>query len=238
MVSEKPWAPEGVLQLVIRLFASMFLGIVVISGVASLASLKSGQVETLSVVVSTLSFHGVAVLLTHFFLRREGLTWADAFGFTEPAFGRAMLLALVVAAAVLPIAWSLGAFSAKIMQLFHIKPAVQAPVQMLESAEALPTRILIGVIAVLVAPCAEETVFRGLIYPTLKQLGFPKLALWGTSILFALVHSNLMILLPLTVLAVILTLLYERTGNLLAPILAHSVFNFVNFLLVPLKAPH
>jgi membrane protease YdiL (CAAX protease family) len=36
----------------------------------------------------------------------------------------------------------------------------------------------------------------------------------------------------LTFLAVILTLLYEFTGNLLAPITTHSLFNAVNFYLV------
>jgi len=86
-----------------------------------------------------------------------------------------------------------------------------------------------GLLAIVVAPFVEELVFRGLIYPTLKQNGFPGLALWGTSILFAAIHSNLMILLPLTFLAVVLTLLYETTDNLLAPIAAHSLFNFVNF---------
>jgi membrane protease YdiL (CAAX protease family) len=40
-----------------------------------------------------------------------------------------------------------------------------------------------------------------------------------------------MIFLPLTLLALALTWLYERTNNLLAPILAHSLFNGVNFLL-------
>jgi len=40
------------------------------------------------------------------------------------------------------------------------------------------------------------------------------------------------ILLPLTFLAVVLTLLYEATDNLLAPIFAHGLFNFVNFLYV------
>jgi membrane protease YdiL (CAAX protease family) len=38
-----------------------------------------------------------------------------------------------------------------------------------------------------------------------------------------------MIFLSLTVLAVILTLLYETTDNLLAPILTHSLFNLANF---------
>jgi membrane protease YdiL (CAAX protease family) len=40
---------------------------------------------------------------------------------------------------------------------------------------------------------------------------------------------NLTALLALTVLGIILTFLYEETGNLITPIIAHSVFNAVNF---------
>jgi membrane protease YdiL (CAAX protease family) len=34
---------------------------------------------------------------------------------------------------------------------------------------------------------------------------------------------------PLAVLALVLTVLYERTNNLLAPITAHVLFNALNF---------
>jgi hypothetical protein len=38
-----------------------------------------------------------------------------------------------------------------------------------------------------------------------------------------------MILLPLVFLALVLTLLYETTDDLLAPVIAHRLFNLVNF---------
>jgi len=37
---------------------------------------------------------------------------------------------------------------------------------------------------------------------------------------------------PLFVLAILLTALYERTDNLLAPITAHALFNTFNFALL------
>jgi hypothetical protein len=80
--------------------------------------------------------------------------------------------------------------------------------------------IYFGVVAIVVAPVVEEILFRGILYPAIKELGRPRLALWGTAILFALSHENAMSLLPLTFLALVLTWLYERTDNLLAPIAA------------------
>jgi len=63
----------------------------------------------------------------------------------------------------------------------------------------------------------------------MKQNGYRKLALWGTSLFFAVVHANLALILPLTVLAVILTFLYETTNNLLSPIITHTLFNGLNY---------
>lgn len=232
MLSEKPWRPEQVLQLLIRLFASMFAGMVVASGLTSIPGLGAAQSKFLGIMVGALSFHGAGLILIHYFLRAHSMGWDEAFGLMTPRLGRALALAVMVAFAVLPIAWSLGQLSAKVMTSFRIEPVVQSPVQMLQGAAEYPMKLLIGFLAIVIAPCVEELVFRGLIYPTLKQHGFPRLALWGTSLLFAAIHSNLMILLPLTFLAVVLTLLYESTDNLLAPILTHSLFNFVNFFWV------
>ncbi len=232
MISDKPWRPEHVLQLLVRLFGSMFVGMILISWVNSTSYLHGDVVKVLTLAVGTLSFHGIALVLTHLFLREQAIRWEDAFGLFAPRPGRTLGLALLVGIAVLPIAWSLGQLSAKVMTTFHFEPVVQGPVQMLQGVTTIQTKLLIGFLAIVIAPVAEEVIFRGIIYPTLKQHGFPQLALWGTSLLFAAIHNNLMILLPLTFLAVVLTLLYEATDNLLAPIFAHSLFNFVNFFWV------
>jgi hypothetical protein len=92
-----------------------------------------------------------------------------------------------------------------------------------------------AVLAVCIAPVAEEMLFRGIIYPTIKQSGFPRAAVWVTSVFFALVHFNLLSLLPLALFSMVLIFLYEKTGSLLAPIAAHSTFNLANFLFLVLS---
>jgi membrane protease YdiL (CAAX protease family) len=79
---------------------------------------------------------------------------------------------------------------------------------------------------------AEELLFRGVLFPGIRDLGFPRLAVWGNSLLFAGVHLNLATFLPLLLLARVLTRLYEKTGNLVSCITAHSLFNALNFLLL------
>ena len=89
--------------------------------------------------------------------------------------------------------------------------------------------------AVVLAPVAEEFIFRGLLYPFIKQLGWPRLALIGVNLLFALIHFDVATFLALFLLALALTWLYEKTDNLLAPIAVHSLFNATNLGMLVLK---
>jgi membrane protease YdiL (CAAX protease family) len=82
------------------------------------------------------------------------------------------------------------------------------------------------------APVAEEFIFRGMLYPFVKQLGWPRLAWIGVSFAFALIHDDAATFVPLFVLALALTWLYEKTDNLLAPIAAHSLFNAANLVIL------
>ena len=79
--------------------------------------------------------------------------------------------------------------------------------------------------AVVVAPVAEEVVFRGYLYGVLRRYGGRIPAILVSSLLFAAIHVHLPSLLGLGVLAVILCLLYERTGSLWSTIAMHAAFN-------------
>ncbi len=92
--------------------------------------------------------------------------------------------------------------------------------------------LLTGVLAVVVAPLAEETIFRGYLYGVLKRylggIGAGVL----TAGLFAAIHLDLAALPALFVLALCLTLAYEATGSLLVNIFMHSLFNLVSLLVI------
>jgi hypothetical protein len=81
------------------------------------------------------------------------------------------------------------------------------------------------VLAVLVAPLTEELAFRVGLFRWLRTRTFRGVALFGPAIVFAAIHGNLAVLLPLAVLAVILSLGYEHYGHPAVPILAHALFN-------------
>jgi len=86
-------------------------------------------------------------------------------------------------------------------------------------------RAAVIVMAVIVAPVAEEILFRGYFYGVIRRYGGRIAAILTSSLLFAAIHVHLPSMLGLGILAVILCLLYERTGSLWATITMHATFN-------------
>jgi len=105
---------------------------------------------------------------------------------------------------------------------------------------ALPLRILIVVLAVAVAPLAEEMLFRGLVQTAFRSYtNRPWLAIIFTSLLFATFHTNGTHWPALFVLGVGLGYAYEKSGSLFRPIFMHALFNGITIaltLLEPLPA--
>jgi hypothetical protein len=146
-----------------------------------------------------------------------------------------MMLGVILACLFLPVAMGLQWLSAQVMvhlPRLQLRPQEQEAVQTLQMAVTWFHRLALGTVTIVLAPAAEEILFRGILYPTIKQAGFPRLAMWGTALLFAAIHLNLATFVPLTILALGLALLYERTDNLLAPITAHALFNAMNFVIL------
>ena len=228
MLSEKPWRPDRVLRLVAGFFAAMVLGMIVGAGYRE-ALPDSVSKEVVAFVLTTFVFHGVTLFLVHIFLRQHEMSWAEAFGFREPRLSRTIFLGVIVAIVILPVALSLRGLTEQIVRAFGSSPQLQQPVQMLMQATSISQLVVHGLAAIVFAPLVEEIIFRGVLYPAAKQYAGPNVALWGVSILFALTHANLAALLALAVLGIILTFLYETTRSLIAPIIAHSLFNAANF---------
>ncbi len=179
-------------------------------------------------IVSALCFQLIIIGLAWRFLREHQLGWRNGFGFQRD-LPKAIGLGAVAVGLFLPIGWGLMSFSVTMMEKFGIEPSVQLAMLALKNSSTTLQLVALGFATIVLAPVAEEVLFRGVLYPVIKQHGFPRAALWGTSVLFALIHFNVAIFVPLLLLALLLVWLYEKTDNLLAPIAAHATFNAVNF---------
>lgn len=169
---------------------------------------------------------GIGLVLGLLRLRRVPLR--VIVGATSP-MRRLILLGLGVGLASVVANALLGAF------VVLVSGTQETPEQALfGDALAGGSRLLLAVVAAgILAPLAEEVLFRGLLYRALRRRQSVALAAVLTSLAFAVIHTEIVVsqplaLINLTLLAVLWAVLYERTGSLVVPIVAHSVFNLMS----------
>jgi membrane protease YdiL (CAAX protease family) len=221
------WRLEDALLRLALVLACFYTGLTL----GAWASRMAGPIKPsiVQMIISALSLQGAVLALITPFVREHQLTWAEAFGLKQK-WPLAVLAGIAVGCVFLPVAWLLQELSARLMTQVHVHPEQQQVVQTLQMDHASAGRAIFGLMSILLVPPAEEIFFRGILYAWIRGAGYPRVALWGTALIFAAVHSNLVSFLPLAFFGMALALLYEWTGNLLAPITAHALFNAANLV--------
>jgi membrane protease YdiL (CAAX protease family) len=134
---------------------------------------------------------------------------------------------IVVSVAILPLMQMLTGMDLKQQGLVENAPDIKDGT----------TRVLMAITLCVGAPLMEELIFRGVIFSVALRYFHPVYAIVASSLLFGVIHNNLLSLIPLTVLGVFLAESYRRTRTLEVPVLVHSAFNAVSFLLLTYGPP-
>jgi uncharacterized protein len=120
----------------------------------------------------------------------------------------------------------------------HGREDAQEVVQQFEDAQGVQV-VLFSLVVVLVAPLAEELLFRGALLRSLLRRTTPAWAIFGSALIFALVHplasptiGSVMAVPALLALGLVSANLAVRTGNLSASILLHAGFNLLTAIVV------
>jgi membrane protease YdiL (CAAX protease family) len=231
MLLARPWQLEQnhlfkLLGLLLCIYGGIFLTWMAGRLIAGKIELQNPAFMMLTTFVT---FQGAAVVLVHFFLREHHTGWLEGFGLNiRPA--HSLLIGFSVGILALFPMWALQGLSIRLLEWLTFHPQEQQAVEVLRQTEGLLARIALGIGTIFIAPVGEELIFRGVLYPGIKKSYGRQVALWSTALLFGAIHTNFTVFVPLTFLAVILASLYEYTGNLLAPIAVHCVFNAANFV--------
>ena len=163
-------------------------------------------------------------------LRFRGFRLGSVFGIDRMPVGRSLLLGISLLISAYPTVFAVGVLTSVLLKI-NPTTDVQEVMRIFENQTAATQRIPIILLAVAIAPVAEELAFRGYLYGVIKRFfgAVPALVLSG--ILFALIHLNLPSFFPLLVLGWVFALAYELSGSLLVPMTMHALFNALNLIL-------
>jgi membrane protease YdiL (CAAX protease family) len=145
-------------------------------------------------------------------------------GFSNVGFFRTAVTGGVLIMAAYPLIFLADIITQRLLQR---QPQKQAIVEMFSQSSTLEQRILIIVLAVTLAPLAEEFIFRLFMYGVMKRYFGRVVAVLASALLFAAVHAHLPSFAPLFVLGSCFAVAYEWSGSILVPMMMHALFNAI-----------
>lgn len=168
----------------------------------------------LSSLFSALTAVSATALLWKFFLADE-----KKFGGSTRRFGWLSGVACAAAAIGVGAVWSKAITASGIREFFQRYAEISENTY--ENQNWMVLVICIGILA----SAGEELVFRGFIYRRAKNYFGTGWAVGISAALFGIYHGNMVQFLYAVVMGILFALLYEKTGTLLAPVIAHVAAN-------------
>ncbi|MDO8491069.1 MAG: CPBP family glutamic-type intramembrane protease [Dehalococcoidia bacterium] len=237
-VAGAPWTPgdvvKGVLLLVaLELGAATALGLVLVL-VMALRGDSTGANDGLFFAALQIGELIMFVVAWRFTVLKYHSGWGSL-GFRVPAAAAsAIKWTAITVVAMIVVSGVYGAVVTA-LRLNALDPGPTIPPNLFKTQSSVA---LFALLAVVVAPFAEETFFRGFVFSGLsRRFGF-----WGGAIisaaLFAAAHASLGALIPIFLLGLLLAALYARTRSLWLPMTAHALYNGLAVLAVVLNLPY
>lgn len=227
--SARPWEPDSTLRFLLLLPVAMALSGLGMEGLARGLGAAGAPRPVWLMAVGTGLFHVAALGVVHGLVRAHGVRWGEAFGLFRAGWPGRWVSAILWTLPALAGAWGIHQGSIWLLEWASVPHDSQAAVEAVRRAGAGWELGVLFVFAVLTAPVVEEVLFRGVLWPLARDRGWRVAGAIGVSLLFALIHLNVAAILPLWGLGLFWIWMYERTGDLTAPILSHALFNGVNF---------
>jgi membrane protease YdiL (CAAX protease family) len=204
---------------------SAYIGLVLaLTAVAfALGLIRSEQSQLNIMLAVTILVDAIIVFFIIWLVRRRG-GGAAHLGFRPlsagaiylPALGFLVALGILIAYAAV-VQW---------LGVEELVPRNNAPRGVFESTTST---VLFGCLAIIFAPIAEEVIFRGFLFGGLRKWFAPWLAVIVSGLLFGLVHAELGVIIPISLIGMLLAVIYLQANSILASMGTHFLFNTVSF---------
>lgn len=221
------WPPWFALLGFVLAFTAAFLLAVIVSSVAAVITGTDDPDAPGVIIAATVLQDGAFVLAAVWLARQAGPADAAAFGLRPVPFRVAL-------------GWTVGVGASFYALLAGYSAVVQADGEQsvldnLGADEGLGLLVVAGLLVVVLAPFAEEILFRGFMYRCVRNRFGPAAASLIIGAVFGSIHytgpDTLAFIPPLIALGIAFCVLYERTGSLYPAIALHAVNNALTFAL-------
>lgn len=132
----------------------------------------------------------------------------------------------------IPIVMAAGLIWTTLLTWLGLPIEKQSAIELFGRTKDVPWEIVLVALAIVLAPIAEELVFRVVLFRYLRTRIPRWIAFLGPALIFAALHQNLASFGQLVALAIVFSFAYERTGQPGTTIVAHALFNLNTVILL------
>ena len=209
--------------------AGLLISFLLLNVIASIsgASAAANNALTSRDLAANLVLFVVVLLILAGFLKLRHLDLDRLAGLSKHSIGRSIATGTLLLLAAYPLISLADAVARRFEGSGSSKQNI---VELFNGSRTMDQRVMIIVLAVAIAPIAEEFIFRFFIYGVLRRYLGRLAGLVLTSLLFAAVHTHLPSFAPLFVLAACFTIAYEWSGSILVSMTMHSLFNSLTLI--------
>jgi membrane protease YdiL (CAAX protease family) len=204
-------------EVIVALILISFLLLNVVASVASPATAL-----TTRDLIANLILTVIVLFVLVAYLQLRGFDLDVLAGLSKFGIARVIGMAMVLLLCAYPIITAADWITQKVLGQGSSRQTI---IELFDGSRTIEQRVMIILLAVAIAPIAEEFVFRFYLYGVLRGYLGRLSALLITSLLFAAVHAHLPSFAPLFVLGCCFTLAYEWSGSILVTMAMHSLFN-------------
>jgi membrane protease YdiL (CAAX protease family) len=194
---------------------------------------KSEEADV-ALAIGTLVWYATVIFTVLTSVRRKGGTASDLglrwpTGIGRDSWGRIVGITVVTFITMYVVTAAYSLIAIDLFNLDFLEPDDQIPDDFYDHKIALA---MLGIAVVIGAPFTEELFFRGFLFGGVRTYIAVPLAALLTGVLFSLLHFNVGLIIPFTLIGVVLALSYQRSGNLATSIGAHFFFNLISFMVL------
>ncbi|MFA5336145.1 MAG: type II CAAX endopeptidase family protein [Candidatus Omnitrophota bacterium] len=191
---------------------------------AGFMGVKDVDEKLFTVINATLMDIAGLLIVLYFVLRKFKGRCADL-GLAAKNIFRDIKIGLGGYLMLIPLLAVIMIFVLLALRIFNYEPNETKALEILYETNRPKLLLVLTGLVTLLGPVMEELFFRGFAYPVVKKKIGARNAIILVSLVFSMLHLNIVSFFPIFALGMLLAYLYEKTGSLIPCIAVHVVHN-------------
>ncbi len=226
----RPWGLNEAARILLAIMAMTLLGWWLALILAHFGGIQLADQAGWALVWQSVFSHWAAIFIVLWMMGKYEIRWVPGFLHRGWRWHRDIGSGVIAYVAAMPYILLYAALYQIWLQSRGYEPELQDAMRIYAELPAGGVRIYFIFLALVLAPVAEELLFRGVLLPALSRRFGVGAAIVVSSALFALMHMHVPGLVPLFLLSIALSVAYIYTRSVIVPIVMHMVFNSVSLL--------